>query len=422
MSALQLQSGLGLVAFAVLAWALGTARGRLRPRALARLAIAGLGLQIAVALLLLKLPPAQSALLALNDAVGAILAATRAGTSFVFGYLGGAPLPFEAKGPGGGFVLALQALPIILVVSALSAVLYHWRILPLLVRALSRGLQRTMGVGGAVGVSTAANIFLGMVEAPLLVRPYLARLTRSELFVVMTGGMASVAGTVMVLYASILGPAVSNAIGHILVASLISAPAAILVGILMEPDERATDGAELGTASPYRSTMDAVVEGTQQGLTLLLSVVAMLIVFVALVALANAVLAALPDVLGGALTLQRMLGWLCAPVAWTMGIPWEQAAASGALIGTKTVLNEFVAYVELAALPDGTLDARSRLIMVYALCGFANLGSLGIMIGGLAAMAPERRAEITALGLRSILSGTIATCMTGAVVGLLTPP
>jgi CNT family concentrative nucleoside transporter len=300
----------------------------------------------------------------------------------------------------------------------LSALLFYWRVLPWLVRLLSAVLEKTLGIGGAVGLSTAANIFIGMVEAPLVVRPYLTKLSRGELFIVMTCGMAGVAGTVMVLYASILGPAVPDAIGHILAASIISAPAAIVVAALMVPPQGGPTPARLDVPSPARSAMDAVTRGTVDGLQLLLNIVALLIVLVALVTLVNLGLAGLPAFDGAPMSMERALGFVMAPLTWLAGVPWAEAQAAGALMGVKTVLNEFVAYLQLAQLPAEALSQRSRVIMTYALCGFANFGSLGIMLGGLTAMVPERRDDIVALGMRSIVSGTLATLVTAAAVGV----
>jgi len=293
------------------------------------------------------------------------------------------------------------------------------------VRGFSWALERTLDVGGAVGLSTAANIFVGQVEAPLFIRPYLVKLSRGEMFVVMTGGMAGIAGTVFVLYATILANAIPNAAGHIVVCSVLGAPAAILISLIMVPDtKRAHIGgvlADLEVEQVATSTMDAVVKGTGAGLELLLNIVAMLIVFVALVHLANAVLGLLPDLYGAPVTLQRLLGFVMAPVCWLMGIPWSEAVTAGGLMGIKTILNELIAYLQLAALPDGALSPRSRLIMLYAMCGFANFGSLGIMMAGLSTMCPEKRDEVVSLGLKSIVSGTLTTCLLGAIVGMLTP-
>jgi CNT family concentrative nucleoside transporter len=379
----------------------------------------GLGLQLGLGLLMLKVPFFERVFLGLNDVALVIEKATMAGTSFVFGYLGGGPLPFTEPYPGAGFILAFRALPIILVMSAVSAVLYHWRVLPLVVRGFSFFLERTMKIGGALGVGAASNIFVGMVEAPLVVRPYLARMTRSELFALMTCGMATIAGTMLVLYASILSHSIPGAMGQILAASIISAPAAILIARVMVPE---TEPVTEGSAVPPResvSTMDAVTHGTVDGVNILINVVAMLIVLVALVSLGNAALALGPDVAGAPLTLQRILGWIMSPVVWLIGIPWSEAQVAGSLMGTKTILNEFLAYLDMSRLPPDALSERSRIIMTYAMCGFANFGSLGIMIGGLGVMAPQRRGEIVSLGFKSIISGTLATLMTGAVVGVV---
>jgi concentrative nucleoside transporter, CNT family len=414
----QLQSAFGVFALLAFAWVISENR---RAVSLKQAAI-GLAVTFATALVLLKLPVVTHAFAAINDAVGAIAAASRAGTSFVFGYLGGAALPFDLKAPGADFILAFQALPIILVMSVLTSLLFYWRVLPPIVRGMAWLLERTLGVGGAVGLSTAANIFLGMVEAPLFIRPYLAHLTRSELFLVMTGGMAGIAGTVLVLYATLLAPLIPDASAHFVIASVLGAPAAILVSLIMVPEtsDKHTDGLLDEPDAVASSTMDAIVKGTTSGLELLLNVIAMLLVLVALVYLVNAVLGLLPDIGGAPVSLQRMLGTAMAPVCWLMGVPWSEAITAGRLMGIKTVLNELIAYVEFAKLGPDVLDPRSRLIMLYAMCGFANFGSLGIMIGGLGTMAPQRRDEINALGLKSIVSGTLTTCLMGAIVGVVT--
>jgi CNT family concentrative nucleoside transporter len=406
-------------AFGLLALAFAISENR---RAVSfRQAAVGLGLTVTLAALFIKIPQLKSSFATVGDAVNAVAAASRAGTSFVFGYLGGGPLPFALTAPGNDFVLALQALPVVLVMSVLTTLMFHWGILPPIVRAVGIALERTLGVGGAVGLSTAANIFLGMVEAPLCIKPYLARLTRSELFVVMTGGMAGIAGTVLVLYATVLGAAIPDAAGHLVVASVLGAPAAILLSLIMVPEQPGGVASDIEKLAPVAtSTMDAIVRGTTAGLELLLNICAMLIVLVALVHLVNAALGLLPDLAGAPVTLERMLGIAMAPVCWLMGIPWAEAATAGALMGMKTILNEFVAYLKLAALPPDALSDRSRLIMLYGLCGFANFGSLGIMIGGLATMAPERRDDVVSLGFKSIVSGTLSTCLIGAIVGALT--
>jgi CNT family concentrative nucleoside transporter len=416
-----LQSAFGVLALLAIAWIVSEDRWAVSLKQ----AAVGLLVTIATAVLLLKVPGVSHGFAVINDAVDALGAASRAGTSFVFGYLGGGQLPFELKTPGAEFVLALQALPVVLLMSVLTTLLFHWRILPPIVRGFSWVLERTLKVGGAVGLSTAANIFLGMVEAPLFIRPYLGSLTRSELFIVMTGGMAGIAGTVLVVYATVLGPVIPDAPAHLVIASVIGAPAAILISLIMVPERRDVaprDVAVFEVGKVATSSMDAIVRGTAAGLELLLNICAMLIVLVALVHLANAIIGLLPAVGGAPITLQRLLGYVMAPICWLLGIPWKEALIAGSLMGMKTILNEFIAYVELAKLPADALEPRSRLIMLYAMCGFANFGSLGIMIAGLGTMAPERRDDVLSLGLKSIVSGTLATCVIGAIVGMLTSP
>jgi concentrative nucleoside transporter, CNT family len=414
-----LQSALGVVVIIGIAFLISERRRAVPWRPV----LIGLVLTFALAVLMLKVPQTTIVFDWINRGVEAIAAASKAGTAFVFGYIGGGPLPFDPKTPGSDFILGFQALPVVLLISVLSSLLFYWRIMPPIVRGFAWALEKTLDVGGAAGLSTAASTFVGHVEAPLFIRPYLAQLSRSEMFIVMTGGMARIAGTVFVLYATILGPVIPDAAGHIAVASLLGAPAAILISLIMVPDpeQRHTGGKLEESDEPAKSTMDAIVKGTGAGLELLLNIVAMLIVFIALVSLTNAILSLLPDVFGAPLTLQRALGWVMAPVCWLLGIPWTQAVTAGGLMGIKTILNEFVAYLQLAALPAGALDPRSRLIMLYALCGFANFGSLGIMIAGLSTMVPQKRDEVISLGLKSIVSGTLTTCLLGAIVGVLTP-
>ncbi len=411
-----LQSAFGLAAFIFIAW-LASEDRRSPPW---RVILAGVLLQVALAVLLIKLPAARLLFEWLGAGVVALQDATRAGTGFVFGYLGGGDLPFTEISPGRSFVLAFQALPLVLIVGALTALFYYWRVLPGLVRVFSRVLERTMGINGASGIAAAANVFIGMIEAPLLIRPYLAKLDRSDLFLVMSCGMATIAGTVLVLYAYILRDVIADPAGHLLTASLMNAPAAIVMAKVMIPGLGAGVAETLDIPrSGDESAMDAIARGTIEGAGLLINVIAMLIVLVALVHLSNAAIGLLPEVMGAPLSLQRMLGWLMAPFVWLTGIPWAEAATAGGLMGIKTILNELLAYVELAGLPADALSDRSRLIMSYALCGFANLGSLGIMIGGLATIVPERRAEIAGLGMKSLLAGTLATLSTGAVVGIV---
>ena len=408
------QGILGLAAFVFLAWLMSENRRKVS----ARMILTGLGLQLVVGVILLKLSFFRAIFLHLNKAVTALEQSTAAGSSVVFGYLAGGDPPFDVTNPAAVYLFAFRSLPLVLFMSALSALLFYWKILPAIVRSFSWALQRSMRIGGAEGLGVAANVFVGMVEAPLLIRPYLKDMTRSELFTVMTCGMATIAGTVLVLYASMLDAVIPNALGHILTASIISAPAAIMIAKIMVPETGEVTSGKLTAVSEYRSSMDAITKGTMSGIQLLLSIVAMIIVLVAFVHLINIILSVIPDAGGRSITLQRLLGYVMAPAMWLAGVPWGEAATAGSLMGTKTVLNELIAYFDLSHLEPGALSDRSRLIVMYAMCGFANPGSLGIMIGGMGAMAPERREEIVALGFRSIAAGTIATCMTGAVAGL----
>jgi CNT family concentrative nucleoside transporter len=418
------QSLAGLVAIPLLALALSENRRALPAAALAQLISVGIALQFLVAGALLLVPQLTVVFDALAGAVAALQIATGAGMQFVFGYVAGGPAPFAIADPARRFILAFQALPVILIMSVLARLLYHWGILQKVVALFAMLLSRSMGVSGPLATVSAANIFLGMIEAPLLVRPYLAAMSRGSLFATMTVGMATVAGTVMALYASFLESSIPGAAGHVLIASIMSAPAALLVARLMVPWSREADGpaAPALARDDCASAMDAIARGTADGVRLLVGVTAMLIVAVALVTLVNMMLGAVTEPLGSRLTIEQVLGWVMAPVAFLIGIPWSEAATAGQLIGIKTVLNELIAYLSLAETPATTLSPRSRLILLYALCGFANFGSLGIMTGGLVAMCPERRAEILELAPRTIVSGTLATLMTGAVIGVLRLP
>jgi CNT family concentrative nucleoside transporter len=407
---------LGLAALLLLAWALSEDRFHVP----IRVVIAGVLLQFALAVLFLRFKPAAQAFLLLNDGVDALQRATDAGSGFVFGYLGGGPLPFAETQPGASFIFAFRALPLVLVISALATLLFYWGIMQRIVQAIAWVLRRSVGIGGPLGLGAAVHIFVGHIEGPLLIRPYLMRMERGELFALMSCGMAGIAGTVMVLYAAILGPVIPDALGNILVAAIISTPAALAIAALMVPFRPdPAKSAELILPDPPVSAMDAVARGTGDGIIILVNITAMLVVLLALVSLANMALGLLPHWGGEALTLQRLFAFAFRPVMWLIGIQSADIDAAAQLMGTKTVLNEFIAYVDLSKLPAGALSDHSRLIMTYAMCGFANFGSLGILIGGMGAMVPERRPEIVALGLRSILSGTLATCMSGAVVGML---
>ncbi len=412
---MRVQAVIGILVFLTIAWLISEKRKMVKISTV----VTGVAVQFAIAGLLLYVPVFKRFFLLLNNVVLALDSATRAGTSFVFGYLGGGPPPFMMQDPGANFVLAFQSLPLVLVIGALSSLLFYWKILPYVVQAFSFALRKTLNIGGALGLGASTTIFLGMVEAPLVIKPYLKNLTRSELFSMMTVGMACVAGTVMILYATILNGVIPDPLGHILVASFIHVAAAITIARIMVPETKEETAGRLMPQRGATSSMDAVVKGTSDGLHLLLNIAAMLIVIVALVQLANVLLAVLPNFMGQPITLQRVLGFIMAPVVWLFGIPWHQAQTAGALMGTKTILNELLAFLDMGKLPVTALDSRSRLIMTYALTSFANLGSLGILIGGLGSLAPERRDEVVSLGMNALVAGTLATCMTGAVVGIL---
>ena len=411
---LDLQAVAGIGVFVLLALPLSSRIGAIRWR----LVLSAVALQFAVCFLLLRVPPSARALGVLNLGVGAIAEASRRGTAFVFGYVGGAPPPFEIAHPEGLAVFAFQVVPIILVVSALSAVLWHWRILPIVIRAIAWIFERSLGTTGPAAFAVIANVFVGQVEAPLLVRPYIARMTRYELLLMMTAGMAMIAGSMMVVYSAMLANHFDNMLTQLLTKSLMSIPASILFAHLMLPDDSAAAG-HVDPGRSYSSTIDAITRGTTDGLKIWLNVIAILIVLIALVALVNLGVAALPPVGGLPLSLERMAGWLFAPLAWLMGIPWAEASGAGSLLGIKTVLNEFIAYLKLAELGPAAFSDRTRLVTIYALCGFANFASMGIQIGGIAAMAPERRADLNELALRSLVGATLASCMTGAIVGIV---
>jgi len=406
----------GIIVFLGIAWIISEQRNKVKYMTI----LTGISIQFAIAGILLYIPVFKKFFLLLNDIVLSLEAATKAGTSFVFGYIGGGTPPFFLQDPGSNFILAFQALPLVIVIGALSALLFYWKILPIIVKGFSFLLQKTMNIGGALGLGSSATIFLGMVEAPLVIKPYLKGMTRSELFSLMTVGMACIAGTVMILYATILNKIIPDPLGHILVASFIHVAAAITISRIMVPE---TDEETAGTVLPQpaaTSSMDAIVKGTLDGLQLLLNIIAMLVVMVAFVHLANTIIGLLPNVAGRPLTLQRILGFGMAPIVWLFGIPWQQAQTAGILMGTKTILNELLAFLEMANLPPDALDDRSRLIMTYALSSFANFGSLGILIGGLGSLAPDRRDEVVNLGIKAVIAGTLATCMTGAVIGIFT--
>jgi CNT family concentrative nucleoside transporter len=409
-----IQSIVGFFVFAIIAWIISENRNKISFKTV----LLGMIIQLLIGILFIKVAVFKEFFIMLNNIVLFLEESTSAGTSVVFGYLGGAQLPFDEKFPGASFVLAFKALPLVMVMSAISALLFYWRVLPFVVRCFSWALQKIMFIGGCEGLGISANIFVGMVEAPLLIRPYLKDMTRSEIFSLMTSGMATIAGTVMVLYASILSNIIPDIMGHIIAASIISLPAAVTISKIMVPETKEPTYGKIDMDKSTQSSMDAVANGTLQGVQLFINIIAMLIVLVALVHLSNIILGLFIKFNGDPLTIQKILGILMMPVVWLMGISWQEAYVAGSLMGVKTVLNEFLAYLDMSRL-NGVLSPKSMLIMTYAMCGFANPGSLGIMIGGMATIAPERKSEIVSLGLRSIIAGTLSTCMTGAVVGFL---
>lgn len=402
----------GWLALLAMAWVFSEDRRAIPWRVVA----GGIVLQVALALLLIGVPAARSAVMLLNGLVEALQHATDDGTAFLFGYLGGGALPFVETRPGASLILAFKILPLVLVISAIGSLLFHWGVMQRITGTVAFVLRRMVGIDGPVALAAAVHIFVGNIEAPLLVRPYLAGLQRGELFAVMSCGMAGIAGTVMVIYAAILGPVIPDALGTIITASVISTPAALAVAALMVPFVPAgRTTAAVPEAKRALGTLDALVRGTADGIGPLVGITTTLLVAVALVSLVNLGLAHLP----GAPSLEGLFALPFRPVLWLMGVPWAETDVAGLLMGTKTVLNEFVAYLHLAAAVPGTLGERTRVILTYAMCGFANFGSVGIMVGGMGAMVPERRAEIATLGLRSIVSGTVATCMSGALAGVL---
>ncbi|WP_298468474.1 nucleoside transporter C-terminal domain-containing protein [uncultured Erythrobacter sp.] len=418
----QLRGIIGIAVLLLLAWGLSESRAD-RPGW--RWIFGALALQGALALLIVRVPFVWSLMQYANAGVAAIERATADGASYMFGYLGGAPLPFELKdGVDPPVIIAFQILPLVIVFSALAAVLWHWGVLRWLVNGLSFLLRRTLGVSGVVGLSGGANMFLGVVESPLVVRAYFAKMSRAELFQVMVLAMASISGAVLVLYATTLSKTVPDAVGHMISASLISLPAALLIAKLMVPDASAdavvTDVDKDEPGLKFESSIDAIVKGTMDGMQLFLAVIAVIIVVFALVSLVDMALALLPLVGDEPITLKRVFGWVFAPLMWLIGVPWSEAQAAGGLMGTKAILNEYVAYLELSGLPPDTFSPRGLLIVTYALCGFANLASIGLLVSTIGTLCPERRAEAAGLGIKSWIAGNIATAMTGAWIGLVT--
>jgi len=374
----QLQSVFGLAVLLGMCYLLSSNRALVSPTFVAK----SLVLQVAVALLLLKVPASHTLFEYLNQGVEALMRSSREGSSFVFGYLGGSPVPFEETIVGGSFVLAFQVFPLIILISVLSGLLMHFRILPLLVDSISWVLRRTLGIGGATGLA-----------------------------------VASIAGTMLVVEAAIIGDAVPNAVGHLLSASLITLPGVIYISHLLVPNVGAVTATTNQAKENDESIMEVISSNTSVGLQIFLNVIAMLMVMVALVHLLNQMLGLVPDIWGAPISIERLLGYALAPIAWLIGIPWSEAVQAGQLMGVKTVLTELVAYIQFSELAPDVLSERSKLIMTYALCGFANFVSLGIMVSGLITITPERRQEILGFSFKALGAGIISTCTTATIVG-----
>lgn len=386
-----------------------------------RMVLACLAAQIALVALLQKFPPAGAALGVLAQAVAALDHATQAGTQMVFGYLGGAPLPFAQNGAGSTLILAFQVFPLILVIGALSSLLFHWGVMQKLVAAMALALRRATGLGGPLATGAMVNYFVGMIESPILIKNYIGAFSRGELFALMSVGMAGVAGSVMAVYGHILSTAIPGAFAQVLAAAFVSAPAALALAAIMVPFAPAAAGeARLSVESPAHNSLEAIATGATLGGRIMLNVLAQMIVILALAALVDSALAALPDFWGAPLNLKRILSWIFRPLAYAIGVDGPDLDAAAQLLGAKIVFNEFLAYLDLAALPAESLSPRGKLIMLYALCGFANFGSVGIMIGGLSALAPQRRADIAALAPRAMICGALASLLGGAAIAALT--
>lgn len=415
-SLLNLQSLLGLVVIVAVCWAISENRKAFPWR----LTIGAILVQAGLVLALFAIPGSQAVLAAVTGAVDGLAVATTEGTKFVFGYLAGGDQPYTVSNQGALFTFAFQVLPLILVISALSALLWHWKILKWITLGFGFLFQKTMGLGGASALAVAANIFLGMIESPIVIRAYLDKLTRSEIFLMMVVGLATVAGSTMVAYATILSPVLPNAAGHVLVASIVSAPAGVLLARIIIPEKEGMGGAvaDYDSALKYDSAIDAIVKGTSDGLMVVLNISAVLIVFVALVALVNVMLGGFV-VFDAPLTVERMLGWFFAPVAWLIGVDWKDADVAGWLLGVKLTLTEFVAFIDLGKVPAAEMTERTRMLMTYALCGFANIGSVGITVTGLSVLMPERREEVLGMVWKGLFAGFLATLMTAAIVGAM---
>ena len=378
--------------------------------------------QIILAFALLKIPFIVQIFAYLSDGVSSLQAATQEGAEFVFGYLSNSSnSPFEPSGAGNSMIFAFQILPLIIVISSLSALLWFWNILPLIISAISKIFEKLFNIGGPIGLGATANIIMGQVEAPLLVRPYLSRMSEKELLILMTAGMSTVSGSIMIALVSMLQPQFPdlNLIQHLVSASILSIPAAIMYANIMIPSAEVTNFDGNAIPKVYDSSMDAITRGTRDGLDICLNVGAILIAFIALVSLLNSILGIAGGWIGiSDLSLQLILGYMFFPIVWLMGVPLSETLASAELLGLKTALNEFVAYGALANIEPGVLSERSKLITLYGLCGFANFSSVGILVSGISAMAPERKNDLIKVSLKALVGATLASCMTGLVIGI----
>lgn len=407
----------GLIGFVALAFLFSENRRAVRWKPI----IIGLVLQVVLALLFTKVSFFAELFNWLNRAVVALEHSTMQGTTFVFGYIGGGKLPFAVQGTASTYSIAFQALPLVIVISALSSLLFYYRVMPFIIRSISWVVSRLLGLGGAIAIGVSANIFLGMAESPLVIRPYMKRVTHSELFTMMTCGMAGVAGTVMGLYVALLSPIMPHVLSKVIAAVLISLPAVVVISRVMVPEtEPLTEGKDIYVENRL-SSIDALTKGVAVGAQVFISIIAMLIVLVALVAFADRILGLLPPIMGHKISLEYVLGFVFEPFVWLMGIPWAQAHIAGNLMATRIVLNELVSYQHLAQLKPGLLDPRSQMMMIYAMCGFANLSGLGIMLSTYNVLMPKRRKEFMAMGFKALIAGTICTMMTGTVIGALYP-
>ena len=413
------QSLVGIALTIGLCWAISENRRRFPWK----LALGAIVVQAILVVALFGLPLLRDALVGVGRAVDGLSASTQAGVAFVFGFLAGGPQqPYALTNPASMFVFAFRVLPVILVVCALAALLWHWRILKWITQGFGLVFEKTMGLRGPPALATAATIFMGQVEGPIFIRSYLPSLSRSELFMLIAVGMSCVSGSTMVAYATILKDVLPNAAAHVLTASIISAPAGVLLARILvprTPEAEQSQQHDPAADKVYESSVDALIKGTSDGLSIVLNVAATLIVFVALVAMVNAILASFGDVAGAPISVERILGVVFAPLAWALGIRWEDASTAGSLLGVKLVLTEFTAFIRMGAIPTGAIDERTRVIMTYALCGFANIASVGINVAGYSVLVPERRQEIMGMVWKAMFAGFMATCLTASVVGAM---